>query len=400
MGSLRFFPAQLTLGLCFAATRCSPTRAAYGQDVALPPASIGVVDGVASIEREGETETAGVGMPLIAGDRLTTTTGRVEILFADGSALDVDEYSSVDLESDSLLRLARGRVRLFVARPADPATTLQFQIDTPVASATTDGPGEYRVALLAGPAGYETEFSVVRGSAALATERGSMPLRAGERSLARDNEPPSYPQTFNSARFDAFDRWADARRSERLGTAQSAQYLPLDLRMYGGTFDRYGAWQYEAPYGYVWYPAAAPGWRPYYNGYWTSLRPYGWTWVGLDVWAWPTHHYGRWGYARDRWFWVPEAHWGPAWVTWASAPGYVSWCPLGFDNRPVFALTANVGNPRPDGWFCPAPVSAFAARTSTATRLPITIFRRGRRLSGRRALPSLSRWVVRLRVGS
>src|SRR4029077_17378473 len=80
-------------------------------------------------------------------------------------------------------------------------------------------------------------------------------------------------------------------------------------------------------------------------GYWTSVPAFGWTWVGLDVWAWPTHHYGRWGYGRDRWFWIPAARWGPAWVTWASAPGYVSWCPLGFDNRPVFALSANVGNP-------------------------------------------------------
>ena len=32
-------------------------------------------------------------------------------------------------------------------------------------------------------------------------------------------------------------------------------------------------------------------------------------------------------------------------MTWAAAPGYVSWCPLGFDNRPVFAFSVNVGNP-------------------------------------------------------
>ncbi len=115
--------------------------------------------------------------------------------------------------------------------------------------------------------------------------------------------------------------------------------------MYGGTFDRYGAWQHEPQYGYVWYPSASPDWRPYYNGYWAANRPYGWTWIGLDVWGWPTHHYGRWGVSRSRWFWIPERRWAPSWVTWAAAPGYVSWCPLGFDNRPVFALSVNVGNP-------------------------------------------------------
>ena len=58
-----------------------------------------------------------------------------------------------------------------------------------------------------------------------------------------------------------------------------------------------------------------------------------------DVWSWPTHHYGRWGHAGARWFWIPGRTWGPAWVSWAAAPGYVSWCPLGFDGRPVFALS-------------------------------------------------------------
>jgi hypothetical protein len=87
------------------------------------------------------------------------------------------------------------------------------------------------------------------------------------------------------------------------------------------------------------------GWRPYYDGYWASYRPYGWTWIGGGVWGWPTHHYGRWGFARSRWFWIPDRRWGPAWVSWAGAPGYVSWCPLGFDNRPVFGLSVNIGNP-------------------------------------------------------
>jgi hypothetical protein len=119
--------------------------------------------------------------------------------------------------------------------------------------------------------------------------------------------------------------------------------------MYGGTLDRSGAWQYEAPYGYVWYPTVDQYWRPYYDGYWSSIRPYGWTWIGFDVWAWPTHHYGRWGLARDRWFWIPERHWNAAWVSWGAAPGYVSWCPLGFDNRPVAGLSLSLGNSRA-GW--------------------------------------------------
>jgi hypothetical protein len=137
------------------------------------------------------------------------------------------------------------------------------------------------------------------------------------------------------------------RREDRRA-AVSGQYLPPDLRVYGGTLDRYGSWQYDNSYGYVWYPTVAAGWQPYVKGYWASVPAFGWTWIGVDVWSWPTHHYGRWGFRNSRWFWMPGRTWGPAWVSWGAAPGYVSWCPLGFDNRPVFGLSASIG--RGAGW--------------------------------------------------
>jgi hypothetical protein len=49
-----------------------------------------------------------------------------------------------------------------------------------------------------------------------------------------------------------------------LAESQSATYLPQELDVYGSTLDQNGAWQYEAPYGYVWYPTVAADWRPYY----------------------------------------------------------------------------------------------------------------------------------------
>ena len=87
-----------------------------------------------------------------------------------------------------------------------------------------------------------------------------------------------------------------------------------------------------APYGAVWVPAVAAGWRPYYDGSWGYTR-YGWTWYGRDRWAWPTHHYGRWGYNGASWFWIPTNIWGPAWVSWGFSAGYVSWSPLGFNGQ-------------------------------------------------------------------
>jgi hypothetical protein len=306
------------------------------------PAHLSYVDGAANLEREGQTETAVSGMPFVPGDRLLTTRGRIEVLFSDGTALAIDEYTTIELQDGALLRMMAGRVQLTVVGVNDPGNAVRHQIDTPSASAATDGPGEYRVALMNGRGELETELAVFRGYATLATDVGSTAVRAGERTLARDDLAPSQPLPFNSARFDAFDRWASARRDARAGTT-STRYLPRDLYAYSSTFDSNGSWGYQAPYGNVWYPTVAPGWRPYSYGYWSPVPAYGWTWIGYDTWGWPTHHYGHWGFA-GRWYWVPGATWSSAWVSWASAPGYVGWCPVGYCGAgDSFGLVRNAG---------------------------------------------------------
>jgi hypothetical protein len=334
-------------------------------DAAAPaPAHVAYMDGTVTLERDGALDVAILNMPIVAGDRLRTTVGRIEVLFPDGSALDLDQSSSLDVLSPTLVRLVSGRAMLIVAGASDPSAAVRYQIDTPVASVRTDGPGEFRVAVM-GSRGDETELAVVRGLASLATERGEIAVRAGERTVAFDNGAPSLPQTFNSARFDDFDRWVAGRRDARMAAA-SAQYLPRELQTYGGTLDRYGSWQETAPYGYVWYPTVDASWRPYYYGNWSPIRSYGWTWIGADLWSWPTHHYGRWGHAGARWFWIPGRTWGSAWVSWAAAPGYVSWCPLGVDGRPVFALSIGAGN-RWAGWTV-VPRGSFGVRDYNLNR--------------------------------
>ena len=297
------------------------------------PAHVSFVDGAATLERDGRNESAPLNMPLLAGDRLRTQGGRVEVLFGDRSILHVDANSIVDFQSDELVRLLKGRVRLAI-----PGATraVSYRIDAPWASAEIVQTGEYRLGIVAGEGGDEIELDVVRGAADLVNDRGRTPLRAGQRAYARAQAAPSEAYVYNSASWDAFDDWSETRRGERLGA--SAQYLPEDVRPYSASFDTYGSWDYQPSYGYVWYPRAAAGWRPYYNGRWATVGPYGWTWIGADPWAWPTHHYGRWGFSAGAWFWIPGRSWAAAWVSWAYAPGYVSWCPLGWNNRPVMAI--------------------------------------------------------------
>lgn len=323
-----------------------PLNQSFAQDLIdePAPAHIAVVDGSTSLTREGERDAADTGMPVVPGDVLRTDRGRLELLFPDGSVVDLDEYSTLELLSPSLMRLSEGRLRVVVFGVNDPRNATRITIDTPLASADLLGPGEYRLSLGGSAAGLQTALDVVRGNARLSNERGSTSLRAGEQSLAMDASAPTYARFFNSARYDVFDQWATAVRDDRTRGGLSTQYLPADLRMYGSALDRNGSWAYEGGYGYVWYPTVTADWRPYDDGYWEPIPRYGWTWIGAGVWSWPTHHYGRWGYQRSRWFWIPDRHWAPAWVSWGAATDYVSWCPLGYDNRPVFALSISSGD--------------------------------------------------------
>jgi hypothetical protein len=298
-----------------------------------PPAHMSVAEGAVILERDGKTESSPASMPLLAGDRVRTQSGRAEILFADSSTLHLDAGTVVDFQSDEVIRLLDGRVRVNIPGPN---RRVGYRIDAPSAWVEIGQPGEYRIALVGDSRGRELELAVLRGAAELVNEDGATRVRAGERAFAAAGSAPTQPYVFNSASWDAFDRWSEARRDQRLGV--SAEYVPEEVQPYATTLATYGSWQYQPTYGYVWYPRVAVGWRPYYYGRWSHYKPWGWTWIGHDPWAWPTHHYGRWGFSGASWFWIPGKTWGAAWVSWAYAPGYVSWCPLGWNNAAVFGF--------------------------------------------------------------
>jgi hypothetical protein len=308
-----------------------------------PPPHLSVLDGRAVLTRGADREEAVTNTPLALGDRLATEYGRAEVLMGDGSALHLDESTTVDLNGDTVVRLMSGRLILL----AQPAAAGRLQIDTAAASIRPVASGEYHISLVDDAGIPTTRVAVVRGELDVETDLGRVPLGPGQHTYVREGEAPAPPMPFNSARADAFVRWSEQLVDGRRGST-SAQYLPADLRVYGSTFDQHGTWSYAAPYGYVWYPRVATTWRPYHHGRWRHGVGFGWTFVGFDPWGWPTHHFGRWGIgAGGAWFWIPSTGWGAAWVQWAVAPGFVSWCPLGWNNRPVVGWGWGHGGHRP-----------------------------------------------------
>ena len=320
------------------------------------PAHLAFVDGSVTLERDGRLEPAETNLALMAGDRIRTQTGRVEIRFEDGSALYLDESAQLDLLGDGLARLIEGQLRLAITRAT---TSLEYRIDTPAASVWIHAAGEYRLdAYMSRERGPETDLMVIRGTAELENDHGRTTVRSGQHAVASIDAAPTRAYATNSAAWDEFDRWTEDQRDVSVGTV-STRYLPDNVRYYSASFDQYGTWDYDATYGPIWYPRVAPGWRPYSQGRWSFTGHFGWMWVGIDRWSWPTHHYGSWGISAGGWYWIPGSRWAPAWVSWGGAPGYVSWCPLGYNGRPVVGFYARAGyayNPW-DAWtIVPAPV--------------------------------------------
>lgn len=301
------------------------------------PAHISHIEGSVTLEREKRLEPAELNVPLLAGDQIVTRRGRVEVLFADGSIVAIDDETEVEFLSDSLVKLDQGRLRIRIQRTTK---ELEYRVDTQAGTVWIDQPGEYRVQLAVARDGEtEVDLAVYRGAAELVNDHGSTMVSAGAGSVATANTAPSKPFAVNSARRDDFDRWTDDARNARVSSAQSVEYLPEEVSVYAGAFDTYGSWEYYQPSGgYVWYPTVAATWRPYHQGRWSYSNYYGWFWVGVDYWSWPTHHYGYWGVHGSRWYWVPGSYWAPAYVSWYSAPGYVGWCPLGYGGVPVVAF--------------------------------------------------------------
>jgi hypothetical protein len=262
-------------------------------------AYVSVVDGSARLERAGDVVTDFEQVPLEAGDAVRTARGRVEVLFSDGSVIALDEYTDITIDEAYAWRLHGGRMKVTWRAGS-------FEVDgAPAGVARLRSGGEYRITLADSRRGErELEIAVTRGSADLENALGRTQVRAGTRALTTASYAPSVPYAFSAPR-DNFERWTESLESDRYGV-ESVRYLPVELRYYGGEFDRHGYWSHHASYGWIWYPRVSVGWEPYRSGRWTFIVNFGYSWVGDSRWAWPTHHYGRWDRAGARWFWVPS----------------------------------------------------------------------------------------------
>jgi hypothetical protein len=299
-------------------------------------AYVSYLDGELSVQRaaEPEPERGALHVPLSPGDRIWTHRGsRAEVRLDDGSVLRMSENTKVDfvaLGAETIVRVWSGSVILELSDPVQ-----GLRIDSPAGSAHPMDAGTYRLDV-SGSDG--SVLTVTRGAAELSSSTASVVVRSGETSTVETGRDPDPPRPFNTASFDDFDSWSDARSRSRAAVRTiDLGRIPNEVQSHAQELSRYGDWAVDTTYGHVWYPSVSVGWAPYRQGRWCYTR-YGYTWVSYEPWGWAPYHYGRWGHGYRGWYWIPGSVWSPAWVSFAVGPYWVGWSPLGYHNRPVYGF--------------------------------------------------------------
>ncbi|HVS65794.1 MAG TPA: DUF6600 domain-containing protein [Thermoanaerobaculia bacterium] len=293
------------------------------------------VDGRAELidAESGERTEVETNYPVITGDRLLVEeSARVDLLLSDGSQLSVDEVSDLSFaavagspdgdEGPTELRLYEGRILLAsrgVWRDGDEAAI----VDTANARIYLQSNGTY---LVSADEARWTEVVVRDGFAEVVDQNGSSVVRPGERLEVRGNESPRTSiepagaatsiESFADRQEVVVARASDPRLDEPLHStaslADQGEWVVIDSRQ-------------------AWRPTVTVReWRPYWRGRWAHT-PAGLYWVSYDPWSPVVYHYGAWDYhAAFGWVWYPGRVYSPGHVYWYWGPSYAGWVPRGY----------------------------------------------------------------------
>lgn len=382
-------------------------QAQPGGDPPALAARISYVLGAVSFQPSGDSgwSTATVNYPVTTGDRLFADRGgRAELQVG---FLTVRLAEGTDLTMTSLadqlvqLGLTQGTLRVSVYRmtPDD-----SVEVDTPRGALTLLANGEYRIDV---PAGDDPMVvAVVRGSLQWTAGGVAQTVQTGQ-AIRLSGIDPIQVYSISLPGRDDFDQWS-TDRDRRVSASPSAQYVSRDIPGYED-LDHYGAWQTDAQYGPVWYPAGVQAdWVPYRYGRWVWIEPWGWTWVENERWGYAPFHYGRWVNVGARWGWLPgpvavRPYYAPALVVFVGgssfSAGVSAWFPLGpgepyypsYHHGYEYGRRMNVTNIRNVTNITHINDATYINRITyrnrhATTAVPTTIFQSGQTV-GRRAIP-------------
>ena len=282
-------------------------------------------------------EDAEVNAPIVEGDRIGTTDGRMEIYLGRRTYIRLDENTKIDFTSlprrdRSQIRLRQWAGRLYLeAGELEKEKSIEIQTDD--ATFYVLDKGLYRIDVRENGA---TEILVYQGTIEAAGADGSMLVKGAQRLALTEGRFDGRPSAFFAASSeDGFDKF-NAARSALVNRQLAGRNLSGDVADFEYELDENGDWADSPEFGRVWIPRGmGSDWRPYSMGRWMWIPLAGWTWVPYESWGWAPYHYGRWQWAMNwGWYWIPMNGWGPAWVNWWGDYDYFGWAPMSYWGYP------------------------------------------------------------------
>ncbi len=186
-----------------------------GGGPALGVARVSLADGDVTIRHgeSGDWVQARSGRPLVSGDRMATgRSSRAEVQFGPGN------FIRLSADSELLIGdLGNRRYQVEVVKGIATYSELRggeadMDIDTPQVIVRPLKNGVYRVEVLPAP---QTNITVRKGEAEIASNRGTQKLKKGRRMVVRGDKPDAEFRVAKAESKDSFDKWNN-RRDELL----------------------------------------------------------------------------------------------------------------------------------------------------------------------------------------
>lgn len=222
--------------------RPGPPDGANGSP-SLGVARVSLADGDVTVQhgKSGDWEQARSGRPLVAGDRIATgRSSRAEVHVGPGNFIRLSGESELRIGDLGNRRYQVDVVKGIITYSELRGGDADIDIDTPQAIVRPMKNGVYRVEVL--NAG-QTNITVRKGEAEVASSTGMQKLKKGRRMTVRGEKPHAEFRVAKAEPKDSFDRWNN-RRDELLKTERgsySGWWWPHHLGFgFGYGFGPYG----------------------------------------------------------------------------------------------------------------------------------------------------------------
>ena len=264
-------------------------------------------------------ENAFANLPITQGTQLrTSSTGRAEIEFEDGSSMRLAPDTSIEFSrlglSDSGKRISQVQLVQGLAY-VDWLGKDDFSLNFSRESLSLDHAAHFRIDATPQAA----DLAVFKGDVNVDGPSGKLVVEKKKTASfnAEDDDKYTMANKIPESPFDSWDKDATGYHDQYAKNNQSQSPYGYGL----SDLNYYGSFSNVPGYGMMWQPFfTGVGWDPFMDGAWSFYPGYGYMFASAYPWGWMPYRYGNWMFLQGMgWMWQPGG-----WNSWMPIPRYTA----------------------------------------------------------------------------